>query len=221
MVRGFRAARFGMRGRKGAFEHIFRSRYWGNEESVSGPGSSLAQTAAIRAELPKIVQRYAIRSLFDAPCGDLYWMSRILGEMGIRYVGGDIVPEVIELARSRTDYANAHFVEFDIADQSFPDCDVWLCRDVLFHLPYSAIRKALDNFMRSNIKYLLVTTHTREDVTNRNLVTGDFRELDLFKAPFGFPAEKVLYRFADFIAPHPPRDMVMFAREDLAGFKLL
>ena len=121
MVRGFRAARFGMRGRKGAFEHIFRSRYWGNEESVSGPGSSLAQTAAIRAELPKIVQRYAIRSLFDAPCGDLYWMSRILGEMGIRYVGGDIVPEVIELARSRTDYADAHFVAFDIADQSFPD----------------------------------------------------------------------------------------------------
>lgn len=221
MVRGLRAARFGMRGRKGAFQHIFRSRYWGDEESVSGIGSSLEQTAAIRRELPRIVQEHGIRSLFDAPCGDLYWMSRILEEMGIRYVGGDIVPEVIALARSRTDYADAQFIEFDIVEQPFPDCDMWLCRDVLFHLPYGAIRRALDNFLRSNVKYLLVTTHTRQDVTNRNLITGDFRELDLFKAPFGFPADKVLYRFADSAAPQPPRDMVMFAREDLVGHKLI
>lgn len=215
LKRAARSIRFGIRGRRGAFEHIFQSRYWGDGGSASGVGSSMAQTESIRRELPAIVERFGIRSMIDAPCGDLYWMADLLPVMDIDYLGGDIVPEVVAIAEARTDYPRARFMLLDIAETVFPQCDLWLCRDVLFHLSFSNIRRTLANFKRSNIKYLLVTSHTRPGIPNRNVATGDFRELDLLKPPFSLPADKILARFEDYADPFPPRDILLFAREDL------
>jgi hypothetical protein len=216
-----RSVRFAFFGRERAFSHIFRSRYWGDAESVSGIGSSLAQTENIRKELPRIVDEFGIRSIVDAPCGDLYWMSEILPQLDVDYFGGDIVPEVVALAEARNTYPRARFGVFDIAASPFPKSDLWICRDVLFHLSFDDIRKALGNFLRSDVKYLLVTSHTGAGIANRKIVTGDFRQLDLLKRPFGFPEDKVLYRFADYAEPLPSRDMLLFAREDLQDLKLV
>ncbi|MCU0892253.1 MAG: methyltransferase domain-containing protein [Sandarakinorhabdus sp.] len=215
--RAGRAVRFGFRSREGVFKHIFESRYWGDNESVSGVGSSLAQTEQIRTDLPKLVAQFGIKSILDAPCGDLNWIKHILPEMGIDYIGADIVEGVVELARSNNKYDRARFMQLDIVKGPLPEADLWLCRDVLFHLSFNEIRSALTNFRNSGINYILVTSHKGAHVPNWNMVTGDFRELNLFKSPFALPQDKVVYRFDDYAPPMPAREMVMFRREDLEG----
>ncbi len=39
-----------------------------------------------------------------------------------------------------------------------PKADLWLCRDVLFHLPNKDVITVLANFANSEIPYLLTTT---------------------------------------------------------------
>jgi len=211
-----RAARFGRYDHKKVFEHIFDSRYWGDKESVSGLGSSMSQTEHVRRELPLLMKRHNLHTLFDAPCGDLHWMRHILETNDIAYIGGDIVPGVVEAAKANCPSKNASFRVFDIMTDDFPKADIWLCRDVLFHLSNKNIFETLRNFGRSEIPYILVTTHTAPEVINRNIVTGDFRRIDLFKPPFNFPASVVVDRFVDFAPPANPRDLVLIRREDIA-----
>ena len=215
--RAGRAMRFGVRDHRKVFEHIYDTRYWGDRESVSGVGSSLAQTENIREELPKLLEKFQIKTLFDAPCGDLHWMREILEKVDVNYIGGDIVPAVVEIASQKNRSSCASFRVFDITEDVFPEADLWLCRDVLFHLANNKIMQALHNFSRSSVEYILLTTHTDQSVVNRNMVTVDFRQLNMFEAPFNLPAEAVLNRFADFAAPLPPRDMVLLCREDVAA----
>lgn len=198
------------------FKHIYNKRYWGDQESVSGPGSSIGQTVAIRRELPRIINEHGIKSMIDAPCGDLHWMRHLLAQLDITYVGGDIVDDVVARASHAYTGTNAEFRTFDITTDAFPDVDLWLCRDVLFHLSYKRIDMALRNFTRSNVKFILLTTHSEPTITNRNIATGDFRRLDFFKAPFNIPPSIVVDRFDDFAPPAEPREMIMIRREDLA-----
>ena len=40
--------------RESLFTSIWHTNYWGNAESLSGPGSTLLQTEGLRKEIPKI-----------------------------------------------------------------------------------------------------------------------------------------------------------------------
>src|SRR5258705_1028102 len=76
------------------FRRIFDLNLWGNRESISGEGSTLERTAAIRAELPGLLARHGVRSMLDAPCGDFFWMKELALDVD-SYIGADIVPELI------------------------------------------------------------------------------------------------------------------------------
>lgn len=176
----------------------------------------MAQTVNIRRELPEIVDSFGIRRIFDAPCGDLNWMREVLDRTGASYLGGDIVPGVVELARSRTARPDTDFTVFDITADPFREADLWICRDVLLHPSNGLILKALRNFARSGVSHLLVTSHTNPGVVNRNMTTCDCRQLDLLRPPLCLPAEAILHRFPDYAPPQPERDMLLFRREDIA-----
>jgi hypothetical protein len=210
------ALKFGRHDHRSVFSQIFNDRYWGDEESVSGIGSRMVQTESIRSELPRIIEKYEVKRLFDAPCGDLNWMKLVLSQTKVDYAGGDIVPEVVEIARQNSPNSAYQFSIFDITSDRFPAADLWMCRDVLFHLSFANIWKVLENFSRSDVGMMLVTTHTAKDVVNRDIWTGDFRLLDLFKPPFSLPRSIIIDRFPDYADPLPARDMVLFCREHLA-----
>lgn len=210
------ALKFGRHDHRNVFQRIFDERYWGDDESVSGIGSRMAQTEHIRRELPRILTQYKIERLFDAPCGDLNWMKSVLAQSNVQYEGGDIVPEVVERARRNSPDPAYRFSVFDITSDHFPVADLWVCRDVLFHLSFAKIWQALENFSRSDVGMMLVTTHTVPGVANRDIWTGDFRLVDLFQPPFSLPTSIVLDRFPDFAEPMPSRDMILISREDLA-----
>ena len=59
------------------FDTIARQNTWGSTESISGPGSTLGATATLRKGLAEAFRVLEVRSLVDAPCGDLNWMRHV------------------------------------------------------------------------------------------------------------------------------------------------
>jgi hypothetical protein len=167
------------------FSDIYRKNLWQNSESVSGRGSTLARTEAIMNYLPLIFQELNAKTLLDAPCGDFNWM-RHTNLKGIKYIGADVVPDLI--ARNREMYASDErtFLIMDITKDKIPHVDVILCRDCLIHLSFKHIHSALSNFKNSNSTYLLCTTHINVH-ENQDSVTGGWRSLNLQLPPFNFP----------------------------------
>jgi hypothetical protein len=199
---------------KMCFTEIFLSNKWNDAESVSGPGSTLAYTANLRLELPRLFQDLAIHSIFDAPCGDFVWMEHVLRDCGVNYLGGDIVDDLIASNRRKAESPIVSFQVFDVISDAFPRADLWLCRDCLFHFSFADIRTALANFVNSDIPYVLTTSHIVErDFENTDIMTGRFRRINLMRPPFDFPPP--LRRIADWIEPHPPREMCLWNRESL------
>jgi hypothetical protein len=172
------------------FQRIHDGNLWGAEKSTSGLGSELDATAVLRAELPRLLARLGIASLLDAPCGDAGWINQ--SSLGVRYVGIDIVPDLVERLRARAasgdiggDYRLA-----DITRDPLPRCDAILCRDCLVHLSFANIERAVTNFARSGATWLIATTFP-EWQSNGDCEDGDWRALNFERAPFdwGAPAE--------------------------------
>jgi hypothetical protein len=182
--------------RKNIFRRIFNENLWGNAESVSGEGSNLQRTAAIRTVLPALLARHGVRSILDAPCGDFFWMKEVALDVD-SYVGADIVPELIASNTERYASSQRRFIVCDLVEDELPRADLVLCRDCLGHLSYAETRRALDNFRRSGATWLLTTTFTgpRE---NHDITTGDWRPINLERAPYGFgPAVELINEGSD------------------------
>lgn len=189
--------------------HLFSRMYvWdkrrGAIPSISGRGESLKEVAVVREKIPLLLKELGVRALLDAPCGELFWMEGLL--LGIdRYIGVDIVPELISLNRQKYKNEGKEFLHRDISKDSLPRVDLILCRDCLVHLSFREIFSCLRNFKKTGSKYLLTTTFTALQ-SNEDILTGDWRPLNLQGAPFHFPpplriigeqGEKYQGRYAD------------------------
>jgi hypothetical protein len=175
----------------GRFERIEQTNLWGAATSVSGLGSEAPATAAIREALPALLQRLGARSLLDAPCGDAGWIGRMT--LNLDYTGIDIVPSLIEANRQRVadGELSGRFLVADITRDALPRADVILCRDCLVHLSFDNIVRAVDRFRTSGARFLLATTFPEWD-GNLDCEDGDWRALNMEKAPFDWPAPRAL-----------------------------
>jgi hypothetical protein len=169
---------------KAVFGDIYEENLWNDPESRSGSGSSMQQTAEIRIRIPELLHELNARSMFDAPCGDFYWMKAVDLD-NVDYIGGDIVESLAIDLNKKFGSPKRRFVSVDITKGALPDVDVMLCRDCLVHLPYEHISAFISNLQKSNIKYLLTTTFPGRQ--NVNIKMGNWRPLDLQRAPFHFP----------------------------------
>jgi hypothetical protein len=167
------------------FGQIYRTNHWGGDTSKSGRGSDGDQTGEVAAGLRRIVAACGVRVLLDLPCGDFNWMKGAGLEIA-KYIGGDIVPELVSINRERHGSESREFAVLDISAGPLPDADLLFCRDCLVHLSNDDIGKALDVIRRSGIRYLLTTTFTECD-GNADIVTGDWRIINLEKPPFSLP----------------------------------
>lgn len=169
------------------FANIHSKNWWGSLESVSGYGSQLNRTVTIRRELPEWINATGIGSLFDAPCGDYNWINDVIRSSDIKYLGGDIVEEIVRANNSK--FASADqisFVVFDILKDTLPHVDAWLCRDVLFHFPNDAVASVLERFRQSSIRYFL-TSHFKDTKQHPDIKFGDYRPVNLCRPPFNWP----------------------------------
>ena len=160
-------------------------------ESLSGSGSTLEQTGELRSQLPGLLNELGVRSVLDAPCGDFNWMQHIV--TGIEcYTGVDVVPDIIEANQRKYGCPTRQFRIADICQDALPCADLILCRDCLVHFSFADIARAIANLRCSGSRYLLTTTFTRLQA-NVDIVTGEWRPLNLLLPPFRFPLpERVL-----------------------------
>jgi SAM-dependent methyltransferase len=174
------------------FQRIRDTNLWGAEASTSGLGSEMDATTVLRAELPRLLKKLAAASLLDAPCGDGGWINQ--ADLGVRYVGVDIVPSLIEplQARAAAGEIEGEYRLADITGDSLPQCDAILCRDALVHLSFANIERAVANFRTSGATWLIATTFP-EWQSNADCEDGDWRALNFEREPFkwGPPVELV------------------------------
>lgn len=166
------------------FTRIFDQNSWKGTVK-SGPGSALHITDLIRPALSEAFSDLGIRSLCDAPCGDGTWVFEVTAGLD-RYIGADIVQELIEDNRRRDLPPGHEFIHRDVTSDPLPQVDAILCRDCLVHLSLDLAQAAIENFVRSGAKYLIATTFPTLQ-TNIEARVGTWRPLNLQLAPFGFP----------------------------------
>ncbi len=173
------------------FTQIHDRNEWGSKESVSGTGSTLEATKKLMNELRLMMYKYKIKSILDAPCGDVNWMNkmfRFFEIQGISYTGMDIVETIVR--RNKTKYPET-FIQGDLTSTTLPQVDLVFVRDCLGHLPIDMIEQALRNIKESGSKWLLVTSFTKfAHVANINL--GDWQPINLMIAPFRLVPEYLI-----------------------------
>lgn len=171
------------------FAEHYRTNGWGSAESASGTGSTLDQTQVVREKLPEIVEVHAIGSILDIPCGDFNWMKML--NLPARYIGADVVEALIRQNQERYGNERRTFVWLDLVADELPAADLVLCRDCLFHFSFKHVMQALENIKRSNAKFLLATTNVSLE-RNCDIVTGEWRRLNLQRPPFSLPEPLLL-----------------------------
>ncbi len=167
------------------FGRIYRHNLWVSRVSHSGTGSDLEQTAVIRETLPPLLRSLGVRTLLDVPCGDFHWMRTV--DLGVDYVGADVVLDLIAANTARDANAHRRFVVVDIANDDLPCVDLIFCRDLLVHFSFVDALRVIANLKRSGSTYLLTTTFTAR-TTQADIATGQWRPINLRLPPFNWPA---------------------------------
>lgn len=203
---------------KKIFSDYWVKNHWNNKETKSGDGSTLLYTEHIRKEIPILLNHLHASSILDAPCGDFNWFKEIKFQTPINYIGADIVDGLIFDLNRKFGNDTRKFISLDVIKDSLPDADIWMCRDLIFHLPNADVFNLIDNFTKSNIKYLLITSHATEDIKNKNTFMGGFRLINLLSPPFSLPEPDA--RIKDYIKGSHERYLLLYKREALRAWKI-
>ena len=200
---------------KEIFENIIKGYGWGHNpdagssvSTVCGAGSTLAYTKNLREKLKPLLVKYNIKSMFDAPCGDYYWMSTVNVQEVVSYIGGDIVEFLIE--ENKQKYPSVEFIPFDLTKDKIPDVDLLHCRDCLLHLSLSNIDNVFINISKSNLKYVLISNYSSDYDNYRDIQNGRARYSNYMLPPYNFsePLDSIL----DVMPPWPNRSMVLWPK---------
>lgn len=168
------------------FRQVYAEGAWvveEGQESRSGTGSSAKATAGIADAIGVAMRELGCASLVDVGCGDWNWMR--LQAFDYDYTGVDIVPEVIARNSEAYSRANVRFAVCNAIEEPPPKADMAVCREVLFHLSFDDAKAVIANIAKS-ARYLCATTDA-DLWFNSDIRTGDFRMLNLMRAPLNLP----------------------------------
>ena len=89
----------------------------------------------------------------------------------------------------------------------------------MFHLSFKDNYKFLKNLSKINTKYILISSHTKNfksNFSNRDINSGDFRKINLFKSPFNFKTnyELVIKDYCDGVEKY----LILFKNEEFRKF---
>jgi len=183
--------------RKRAFNWIYEKNHWCKDETtpLSGDGSTLKATETLRTILPSILKAINAKTFLDAGCGDFTWMKEMLNNLDIeKYIGIDIVENVI--AENNSQYKNQIY-EFhcaDIVQDAMPKVDLIICRDCFAHLSFEDIKTTIQNFKKSGSTYLLASTVPTVAINTKDIESGNCRFVNLRAYPFHFPMPVMLFQ---------------------------
>lgn len=203
------------------FSSIYKNEMWSSEGLGSGSGSSLKLTTTTRLILEDFIKKQGIKSMIDASCGKMNWMPLVLQnfDTNINYLGLDVVEDVIKYVRfkhqnqlfSKIRY---EFKQFDITREIVPSgYDLIHCRDTLQHLSYSMIVSALENFSRSEFRFILIGSYNNNH-ENRNILIGDCFSINLLDPPFSLPLpQEILSEKTKLYSDEPEKFYLVYNQE--------
>ena len=141
-----------------AFSRIYHENQWGGTRGkyCSGSGSSGRAADLYCDYVKRFVEERQINSIVDLGCGDFQIGARI-APLVRKYVGVDVVPDLIASNRSMFRFQNVVFECLDITTAPLPSGELCLVRQVLQHLSNSQIQAILPRL--SAFPYVLITEH--------------------------------------------------------------
>jgi len=168
------------------FTAIYQTNFWHGKGSISGQGSDLQSTQVVIGAIDSLIQELNISSMLDIPCGDFHWMQHV-NLTGLSYIGGDIVTELIEHNKKKYEQKpHILFEELNLLEDNLPMVDLLFVRDCFVHFSYRDFHQAMQHIINSKSTYLLTTSFPKHRL-NYDIVTGDWRAINLQLKPYNFP----------------------------------
>ena len=178
---------------KDAMEQIYDKKLWGGEEAdfYSGEGSHLEELVN-----PYIEAVSAFLTSFEPPltvcdlgCGD-FNIGQHLVKHTKKYVGVDIVANLIERNKAKFIAENLEFNCLDIAVDDWPAANCVLLRNVLQHLSNAEVKRIASKL--TDYQWAIVTEHLPAEnfIPNKDIISGQGIRLkvqsgiDLLAPPF-------------------------------------
>ena len=191
--------------RKKIFTSIYKSNHWvqnGNSlprkfVSVSGHGSNIGtdQYKQLINNFTNLIEKYQINSILDMPCGDFLWIKEVVKNKNIKYLGIDIVEELIKNNNLKFKDEKINFQSFDIINfNTNKEFDLVVIRDLFLHIKNSDITKIINNLKSMNIKYIALNSYDNEE--NIDVTIGHHRKINLLINPFNL--KEPIYSFKDY-----------------------
>ena len=125
-------------------------------ELYSGGGTAEEYAIPYADAIGRFVENHGIRTVVDLGCGDFSVGKRIASKR-LRYVGVDVVEEVVRRNRDRYGAEGVEFVCLDITRDELPPGDLCLIRQVLQHLSNAEILAVLER--TRGYPFVIVTEH--------------------------------------------------------------
>jgi SAM-dependent methyltransferase len=187
--------------RRAAFQRIYRENLWGGQsgEFCSGLGSASSHAESYAALISDFIRAHGVRSIVDLGCGDFTVAQKFLAP-GLRYVGVDIVPELIAHHQRVHARDGVSFECLDLVDDPLPAGELCLVRQVLQHLSNADVARFLSK--TGAFRYVIVTEHVPAAARLRaknldkphgpDIRLGDGSGLFLEAPPFSVPGVSVL-----------------------------
>lgn len=199
---------------KEIFERIIRQRQW--RDVLCGTGSTMHFTEPLRQNLKSFLEKHKIKSMLDAPCGDYSWMSQTKLPSKFKYIGADIVNDLI--VANQTAYPKVEFCCLDISQDPLPTVDLLFCRDCLIHFSIVDIQRTFKNIVDSKIEYVMLTNY--HELKMGDISTGQFRGTNFFQAPFNFesPIDSILDWIPGTANGNQIRDMSLWHRSTIEKY---
>lgn len=178
------------------FNEIYNKNLWEKHGlgygGGSGWGSSINFTKQTRDIIFKVINKYKIKSMIDAPCGSMVWMEQLLNNLTklnvkFKYLGIDVVDSILNEAKLKFRNKNIQFLSADFTQLAIDDeykYEIIFSRDGLQHLPLVKIVDSLRVFAQvKGAKYLLVSSYLN-NMMNKNIRVGDYFPINLTRHPF-------------------------------------
>lgn len=172
------------------FQIIYKENHWQDSESKSGTGSSHRSTVEVVNIVNQVISNLNINSILDVPCGDFNWMREV-NLKGVIYRGADIVDDIVNTNQRLYSTNTISFNKLDILTSRFPKVDLIFTRDCLVHFSYEDIGRAIATIKNSGSTYWMTTTFPSHK--NYDIITGDWRPVNLEASPFRLPKPIFIY----------------------------
>ena len=143
-----------------------------------------------REAIKKVVLKYNISSIVDAPCGDLTWMPLLFPffrRQGVSYTGVDIVAS--EIRRHKSSFPEQTFAHLDMVQDMIPRADMVFSRQALQHMNAEDNLRVLNTWTASGSRFVMQTTY--DTALHGNFASvrrGENSMINFQAAPYHFPA---------------------------------